>query len=72
MRMKEEEGLDGSEHLSRATIKQIRHKIRRDRHRSKKKSQKMLQRRMTSMEFTNSSNLGQMTGIKSLPGMGSP
>ena len=38
MKMKEEEGLDGTEHLPRSTIKQIRSKIKRERIAERKKS----------------------------------
>ena len=73
MRLKEEEGLEGSEHLPRATVKQVRNKIRRERARYKKKSQKALHRRMTSMEMTGtSSGIGGLTGLRSLPGVMSP
>ena len=56
--MKEEERLDGKSHLPRSTIKMIRGKIRRDRMRSKKRSQKALGRNKMSMMEGQSTNAG--------------
>ena len=64
MKLKEEEGLSGSEHLSRAQILRIRSKARRDRIRVKKRTQK-LERKMTSVGLADSSRLGNSMTMKS-------
>ena len=64
MKLKEEEGLSGSEHLSRAQILRIRSKARRDRLRLKKRTQK-LERKRTSMGLADSSRLGNSMTMKS-------
>ena len=64
MKLKEEEGLSGSEHLSRAQILRIRSKARRDRIRVKKRTQK-LERKMTSMGLADTSRLGNSMTMKS-------
>ena len=52
MRQKEEDGLDGSEHLPRSTIRQIRTRVKRERIAERKRSKKMMKRRLTSMDFS--------------------
>ena len=64
MQLKEEEGLSGSEHLSRAQILRIRSKVRRERIRVKKRTQK-LERKMTSMGLADTSRLGNSMTMKS-------
>ena len=71
MKLKEEEGLSGSEHLPRAQILRIRSKVRRERIRIKKRNQK-LEKRMTSMGLNESSRLGNSMTMKNIGGGMSP
>ena len=63
MRLKEEEGLSGSERLPRAQILRIRSKVRRDRLRLKQRVKKM-ERKLTSMGIAESSQLGNSMKMK--------
>ena len=44
MRLKEKDGLSGSQHLSRATIRNLRGKVRRERLRSRKRNRKQVRK----------------------------